>query len=336
MVGIGVALALGLTVVCTVHGPADADTPTAVTNLVIQPAIPVPGAAGKFDFMAADAAYNHIFAAHPGNSSVAVVDTATSQVTVVNTVGSVNGTAIDDIDNRVFVAGPGKKLFALDRKSLQQTGELDLPGPADSLAFDAKNDRVYVDNDDGTNVWVVDPKAMAITATVTIHGAPEVMVYNSIDDHIYQNIKPKDEIVAIDPATNAVTATWSTAPARSPHGLALDSKTQRLFSAGANGTLVVVDIRSGKVIASVSVASKVDQIAFDQSLGRVYCASPTGMLSVVQETDTGAVFVGNVASAPNTASVAVDNNTHDVWVCYTDKEHSYLQRFKYSGEEPSK
>jgi DNA-binding beta-propeller fold protein YncE len=130
-------------------------------------------------------------------------------------------------------------------------------------------------------------------------------------------------VQVIDPSTNKVEKTFDTAPATGPHGLVIDSKTQRLFSAGSNGKLVMIDIKTGKVVSTVDIEKGVDQIAFDRGNQRIYCAC-RGAISVVQETDDGAKLLGNVTTPKGSHTIAVDQKTHAVWTCYFDDHDSYL------------
>src|SRR5262249_32293345 len=100
----------------------------------------------------------------------------------------------------------------------------------------------------------------------------------------------------------------------------------RLFSAGNNGKLVVIDLKTGKVIATVDIEKGVDQIAFDPGNQRLYCAC-RGAISVVQETETGAKLLSNVPSPQGAHTITVDSRTHDVWTCYADDHDSYLLKY---------
>jgi DNA-binding beta-propeller fold protein YncE len=153
------------------------------------------------------------------------------------------------------------------------------------------------------------------------------MVYDSKADRIYLNIKSTNEIVVIDPASNSLVARWPVSPAEKPHGLAFDPESGRLFSAGANGVLAVIDSRTGKAVGSVGIAKGVDQAVFDPSTGRVYCAC-AGEMSVVHETADGAEFLGDVASAKTAKNVAVDPVTHAVWTTFTDGANSYVKSWR--------
>jgi hypothetical protein len=75
------------------------------------------------------------------------------------------------------------------------------------------------------------------------------VIYDPASDRIFQNIKSNDSLLVIDPGSNTVRQHWKTTPAKKPHGLAIDSATKRLFCAGQNGKLAVIDATSGNPAA---------------------------------------------------------------------------------------
>ena len=162
--------------------------------------------------------------------------------------GTAQGVAIDRKDNKIFLGDDEEhKVVMLDYTTLKKTGEIAVTGPVDDILYCPKNGMVYADHDDGEDVWVIDAKTEKIVGTVTIPTAPEKVEYDRTSDRIYQNIKSNNTVQVIDPATNKVEKTFDTTPAIGPHGLAIDGKTQRLFSAGSNGKLAVIDMKTGKV-----------------------------------------------------------------------------------------
>jgi YVTN family beta-propeller protein len=300
--------------------PALADTPA----LTAQKPIVIPGGPGGFDWMLVDGRSDRVFATHKGTKTLAGVDLKTDAALPPVTVGTAQGIAIDRRDNKIFLGDEDeKKVVVLDYATLAKTGEIAVTGPVDDVLYCPKNGMVYADHDDGEDVWVIDAKTEKIVATVKIPEAPEKIAYDRTSDRIYQNIKSNNTVQVIDPATNTVEKTFDTAPATGPHGMVIDSTTQRLFSAGSNGKLVGIDIKTGKVIATVDIQKGVDQIAFDRGTKRIYCACQ-GAISVVQETDDGAKLVGEVVTPKGCHTIAVDNKTHAVWTCYADGKDSYL------------
>ncbi len=290
----------------------------------------VPDTKGGFDFIEVDSTGRHLLANHTRNGTLDVFDLDSGKLLKLCSTGAAQGVAVDEKGGKYYV-GVSKetKLVTIDAKTLEKTGEVTLAGPADDALFNPKNGLVYVCHDDGKDLWVIDPATGKIVASVAIGEAPEVLVYDGAADRIYQNIKTSSVVSVIDPATNKVEHDWTVAPATGPHGLALDGATHRLFVAGANGKLVVLDTTNGKVISDLALPSGVDQIAIDPALKLIYCpSSKQGTLAVYRETGDGVESAGEVTIAKGCHSVAVDPKTHAVWIVYAEGEHAFVQRLK--------
>lgn len=294
---------------------------------------PAPLAAGKtvdlpkkggFDALAFDADDHRVLAAHSGANTLTVLDTRTGKVTEVET-GSVNGIGISKKHDRYFVAGRDKEVVAVDRKTLKVVARVPVSGPADLVAVDPRRDQVYVVHDDGKELWVFDAATLKSVGSVATEEAPEFFEYDPAADRIFLNIKSTNHLQVIVPATHKVTATWDTAPMQSPHGLALDLKAKRAYSAGRNGKLVVLDLATGKVLKAIDVTTGIDQIGYDPDLGRVYCPG-AGKLSVVS-TATGSV-IGEVPLPKGSRNITVDPTTHTVWMALNDDAGSRLMSFR--------
>jgi DNA-binding beta-propeller fold protein YncE len=293
--------------------------------LVPGPTIEVSGSHGKFDFLEIDAVGRRLLASHTADGTVDIFDLTTNRLLARPATGGAQDITRDPRTGKYFAGvGAEKKVAIIDGQTFAITNTIATDGPCDAMLFDPKNRCVYAAHDDGKELWVINADTEKIVATAAIPGAPEAMVYDPAADRIYLNIKTNDELVVIDPAQNAVIARWPTAPAKGPHGLAFDPKSGRLFAAGNNGQLVVLDVSSGRVIATVGITPKVDQIAFDSGVNRIYCAA-SETLSVVQPTPEGAVLLGNVTSFPGAKNVAVDLKTHAVWTTHTDGKNAYAK-----------
>jgi len=291
--------------------------------------VAVPGTKGGFDFLEVDRQLHRLLADHTGNKSLDVFNLPDGKFIKSVATGAAQGVAVDAAHNSYYVTvSDQKKLVEVDRRTLEVSGSVDLPGPPDALTYFPKTGMAYVGHDDGEDLWVIDPIAQKIVTTITIPTAPEYILYDPDFDGLVQNIKSKPVMLVIDARSNTISQTWSTLPAEKPHGLALDSKTRRLFSAGGNGKLVVMDCTTGVCLKSVDIAPGVDQIAFDPGNQRIYCASGQGKLSVLEETVEGAKSLGDVETAKGAHTLAVDPDTHSVWIAFAKEGVAYIAELK--------
>ncbi|HXF11406.1 MAG TPA: YncE family protein [Desulfuromonadaceae bacterium] len=300
-------------------------SPERIEPLIAEPPVLVPNSTGSFDFLDVDPAQRRLLAAHTGNNSLDVFDLDTGNLVKHVASGKAQGEAVDVEGGKYYVSTSADQTVAvIDSKTLEKTGEIKLPGDADDILFNPANHCLYVDFDHGTNVWVIDTKTEKIIASIPIPETPEAIVYDPESKRIFQNIVSDVSVKVIDPTDNSVTASWPLAPAARPHGLAIDPKTQRLFSAGNNGRLIVLDATSGKQITTVDIAKGTDQIVFDPGNKRIYCGCGGGIISVVQETTDGATLFANVQTLGTGKTLTVDPKTHAVWTAYFDKTNCYV------------
>jgi YVTN family beta-propeller protein len=294
---------------------------------ILQPAatIEVPASSGKFDFLRIDSKRHRLLAAHENDGTADYFDLQNSTLIKRLKVGGAVDTAVDPDSAYYYVSVQEEaRVAVIDAATLQEVKSIKTEGPTDAILYEPKNHRIYVTNDEGSHVWVIDPVTAKVVDSIAIPGVPEFMLYDAAADRIYLNIKTADKVAVIDPATGKVVALWPTAPAAQPHGMALDAQRHRIFTAGGNGKLAVIDTTTGKLMTSVDIAAKVDQIAFDPTTHLVYCAGPDAM-SVVRTSGRNVVTVGDVNTAATARNVAVDQQTGAVWTTYTDGKSSFAR-----------
>jgi DNA-binding beta-propeller fold protein YncE len=302
------------------------------STLAAEPPLLVPGttiklagSTGKFDFLEVDAVNHRLLAGHEKDDTADFFDLKTNTLLARVKVGPAVGVTSDPKTGNYFASvQDDKRVAIIDSGTLKETGSITLPGETDAILFDAKDRRIYVTHDNGKSVWAIDADSRKLIATIAIPGAPECMAHDAASDRIFLNIKDHNEVAVIDTKTNTVVAHWPTAPANGPHGLAFDAVGGRIFSSGENGKLVALDVQTGKVVATVEIVEKVDQIAFDPFSHRVYCAGP-GAMSVVQSASGSLTTLGKIATAETAKNVAIDPKTHAVWTTFTDGTDAYAK-----------
>lgn len=287
--------------------------------------IEIPASKGRFDLLRIDARRHRLLAGHEADGTADYFDLATHRLIARVKVGGAVDNAVDSGSRHYYVSVPDRKRVAVvDAATLREVGSIALDGPTDAILYEPRNHRVYVTHDDGSSVWVIDPARDRVVGSVEVPGAPELMEYDPSRNRIYLNIKSKDVVAVIDPRSNTTVAQWPTAPATHPHGLALDVAHHRIFVAGANGKLSVLDTHSGKLLGSVDIAERVDEIAFDPARKLLYCAG-TGKMSVIRVSGDLLSEAGDFPTAPAARNVAVDERTGAVWTTYSDGKSSFAR-----------
>lgn len=288
--------------------------------------VKMPGGAGKFDWMMVDARRDCLLAGHKGSGTLEVLNLKTDKLKASLKVGECQGVAAS---NKYYFAGDAEeqKVVFIDAVSLKTVAEVKVPGEIDAMAYDPKNDKLYADHDDGKDVWVIDVASRKIVKTIDIGGVPEYVEVDSSGQRVFQNNKTANTVVVIDAKDQKVEANWSTLPAEKPHGLALDEKQNRLYTAGGNGFLVAIDLKTGKSVSSAAIPPGVDQIALDAELNRIYCACrQKEVISVVDCSGPTLRVLQNLPVAAGAHTLTVDPQRHSVWFSYADNTGSFLQR----------
>ena len=314
---LAVSLALGS--VPAVTAGAAAALPTAAAT------VEIPKSKGGFDFLRVDSKRHRLLAAHEKDGTSDFIDLDKNTLITRVKLGTAVDTALDADGKFYFISvQEGERVPVVDATTLKEVKSIKVAGPTDAIILDPKNRNMYVAHDEGADVWVIDPSSAKVVATIAIPGVPEFMVYDQETDRIYLNIKDKDVVAVIDPSAGKVVAQWPTGAAKSPHGMALDAATHRIFVAGGTGKLVAIDTRTGAITANADIVPKVDQIAYDSAGALVYCAAPDKM-SVLSAEKGGLTALGDLDTAPTAKNVTVDPATRAVWTTYTDGKNAYAK-----------
>ena len=302
---------------------------SAAGSLTPENPVELTGTQGKFDFIKIDSANNRLLACHTGNGSLDVIDIITSKLIKSIPTGNAQGVAIDSENNRYFVSvSKPMKMVIVNSTKLDVIGEVALPGPADLVAYHFETNRVFVCNDDKPEMWVIDPTEKKIVSTISFPGGGmEDLGFDSQDTFLFQCLKDSSELAKLDLKTDKVVAKWSTSPVDKPHGMAMVPGTDQVLIVGGTGKLGIFDLSTGQIAGTADVSPKVDEIAYDPTLHRVYCASGLGTISVVGLDHQRLAPLSSLTSSLGAHSIAVDSQTHTFWIAFAKNDKAYVQAF---------
>ncbi len=269
------------------------------------------GAPDRWDYVVYDAPSHRVYVAH--GDRVTVVDGRSGRIVgqIEPIPGGTHGIAISHAANLGYtVDGEAGMAVAFDLRTLKIVRRLKANADADAVTIDPTTGRVFVVDGDPGTLTVIDPKADRVVATVRIGSRLEYAVAGN-NGKIYVNGEAKRAIFRIDTATNRVDATWPIAQCDSPHGLAIDLSTHRLFSSCRNRRLVIVNADTGAVVAVMPIGPGTDAAAFDPVRRLVFSSNGLdGTLSVIREVDANTfVPAATVRTALSARTMSIDPQT---------------------------
>jgi DNA-binding beta-propeller fold protein YncE len=263
--------------------PADESAP-----LVLVRIIPIPGVAGRFDHMAVDNNGGRVFAAVYGNDSVEVLDTARGRRDRSVQEGFIKPQMVAYLPdlNRIVVSNEGDgSCKILDASTYKLAGTVKFSGDADQLRYDPAAKRVYVGYGDGA-IGAFDAttnKKIGEDFQVGVH--PESFQLEKRGPKIFVNLASISQIAVIDRNTRKIEK-WKLQSAGTNFPMALDESHRRLFVAARKpARLLVLDMDTGKEIASLPGAIDTDDMSYDSDRKRIYVTSGEGFIFVYQQID---------------------------------------------------
>jgi DNA-binding beta-propeller fold protein YncE len=132
---------------------------------------------------------------------------------------------------------------------------------------------------------------------------------------VYVNIESTNELVALDAKGRKVSARWPLPGCDGPTGLALDSVHHRSFSACANKKMSILDVNTGRSVATIPIGAFVDGAEFDAGSQNAFSANGDGTLTVVHEADPEHFTVAQTLTTPRGArTIALDANRHKLYL----------------------
>jgi DNA-binding beta-propeller fold protein YncE len=266
--------------------PSDESAP-----LVLVRIIPIPGVEGRFDHMAVDNKNGRVFASVYGNDSVEVLDT--QRGTRIRSIkeGFIKPQMVAYLpeSNRFVVSSEGDgtcKIFDAETYKLIDT--VKFSDDADQLRYDPAAKRVYVayGDEEESAIGIIDARTnKRMESEFKLAAHPESFQLEEKGPKIFVNLASISQIAVIDRNTRKI-ENWKLQGAGTNFPMALDEAHRRLFVAARKpARLLVLDMDSGKEIASLPGAIDTDDMSFDSDRKRIYVTSGEGFIFVYQQID---------------------------------------------------
>ena len=276
------------------------------------------GGEGGHDYIVAEPGTKRVFVSR--ETHFMVVDGGSGKILgdIRDTPGT-HGVALVPKWNHGFTTNRGDSTVTMfDLKTLEPIKKIPITaGGLDGVMYDESVDRVMLTNHSrpvGTAI-AIDANTGDVTGTADLEDDSPEGAASDGKGRLFVNNESKNTIQVIDEKTMKAVASWPIAPCEGPTGIAYDKATQRIFS-GCSGTSVVVDARSGKVVAKIANGEGVDALAWDPAEKLIYIpAGRDGNVTVVhQDSADKYSTVATVATMQGGKTIAVDPVSHTAYV----------------------
>jgi DNA-binding beta-propeller fold protein YncE len=289
----------------------------AQTNWAVVKTLPI-GGQGSWDYLTVDSATHRLFV--PRSTHTLIID-ADSGKTLGDIPGQKNahGVAIVPQVGRGFISDGGGEgaIIIFDLKTYAVLGKITAQPDADGIIYDPSVGRVLVVSGDGGTLMSIkpdiDPASGKIEAPIDLGGKPEFLATDG-NGKAYINLEDKDNVAVVDLKARKVIAHWPVAPGGSPVGMAIDTKTHRLFiGCRKPQKMIVMSTDDGKVIADLPIGAGVDATKVDA--GQAFASCRDGSLAVVGETSPGKFEIVQTVKTPTGArTMGIDTSTHRIYL----------------------
>jgi YVTN family beta-propeller protein len=272
------------------------------------------GGEGFWDYLIVDSANRHVFISHGTHVMVVDADTYAVVGDIPDTQG-VHGIALAPDLGRGFTSnGRANTVTIFDLKTFKVLGTVATGQNPDAILYDPASKRVFTMNGRSGDSTAIDAATGKVAGTIPLGGKPEFATADGAGN-VYVNIEDKSTVANIDSNALTVKNTWPLAPGEEASGMAIDIAHRRIFSGCHNKVMAVIDIGSGKVIATPPIGQGVDANAFDTGTGLAFSSNGDGTLTVVHE-DSADKFtvVENVSTQRGARTMALDAKTHNVFL----------------------
>jgi YVTN family beta-propeller protein len=203
---------------------------------------------------------------------------------------------------------------AFDLKTLQPKQEIKAGENPDAIIYDRYSKRVLVMNGRSHDLMVIDPDSLKVVATVPLGGKLEFAATDAT--HVYVNVEDTGEIASVDSRNWKADQRWKLAGCDEPSGLAIDEKSNQLFTVCGNKKMMVVDTKTGHIDSTLDTGAGTDGAAFDPKLGYAFASNGgDGTLTIVKADKDGKHSVAeNVPTQRGARTIGIDPKSHKVFL----------------------
>ncbi len=272
------------------------------------------GGEGGWDYIIGDPSAHRLYVSHA--TQIVVADMTSGDIVGrIPDLPGVHGIALAPRLGRGFTSnGRANSSTIVDLKTLQPLGTVPTGANPDSIRYLEDRGEVWTFNHSDGSITAFTANDGKVVATILVGGALEEAVEDAAAERVYVNVEDKAVIGVVDTKQHALVATWPIPKCEEPTGLAFDEQNHLLLSA-CQGSMAVVDSRSGTVVTRFPIAEGVDGNGFDPITRMAFASSGRGVLTIAhQDSPRAFTVVQTLATRPSGRTMWLDPTSHRVYV----------------------
>jgi DNA-binding beta-propeller fold protein YncE len=257
--------------------------------------IPVPNMTGTWDHLTLDPATHRLFASAQEDNQVRVFDLVARKAlyTIAGGFNRPQGLYyVPGTDVLAVTNGKDGSLRTFNGKTYEPIKILPLTLGADMIDMDPQTKYLYVDhggvdsNRGPGALAIVDSKTWDKIGEVPTEYRPGSLEVEKHGDRLFVLLPSLSQVAVVDRAKGQIFARFQLPTPGQPIALTLDETGHRLFVASRRPcSFKVLDIDTGREIASMDTIDGVEGMYFDHKLRRIYLTALDGYVQVIQQID---------------------------------------------------
>ena len=281
------------------------------------------GGQGGWDYVTVSPQTDRLFVTRSTHTQVIDLSTGKILADIPDQLRS-HGTAIVPAVNRGFITeggGPGA-IDVFDLTSYKLLGKIHTMPDSDGIIYDQYMNLILAVSGDEGKLMTFNPDMDIATGkftTIDLGGAPEFLAADP-DGKAYINLEDKDLVAEVDVKTNKVVAKWPVAPGGHPVGMSIDVRDHLIFIGCRDPQkLVIIDTRTGKVVAALPIGTVVDATKFAKGHAFASCGG-SGELYVASRKNGKWQIDQVVKTAPGARTMDLDSTNQVIYMPTAEME----------------
>ncbi len=274
----------------------------------------IAGPDGGWDYLAFDTAHRRLYVSR--SNGVMAIDVDTGKVTpqLVDAQRTHIAVPVNGGDEIVVTSTTAGAALIADAMTGKVRATIKTGAKPDGAFLEPSQNLVWVLDNAGGGIALIDPKTATKVATIAVPGALESAALDG-KGKAFINVEDKNEIAVVDVKTRKLVAHYKLAGCEEPNGLAYGEG--RLVAACSNNVAKVVDARTGKDIATLTIGPRPDTALYDPARKVVYIPTAADA-KLVLISPSEAKVVGTVPTHTGARTQALDPKTGTLYLPAAD------------------